>query len=38
MIRHAINVTKLSVDHLNPGQVPVIAVDQPLYAVAKEIH
>ncbi|CAH3155424.1 unnamed protein product [Porites lobata] len=35
MIRHAMNVIKLSVDHLNPGQVPVIAVDQPLYAVAK---
>ena len=38
MIRHAMNVIKLSVDHLNPGQVPVIAVDQPLYAVAKEIQ
>lgn len=38
MIRQAMNVIKLSVDHLNPGQVPVIAVDQPLYAVAKEIQ
>lgn len=38
MIRHAMNVIKLSVDDLNPGQVPVIAVDQPLYAVAKEIQ
>jgi hypothetical protein len=32
------DVIKLSVNHLNPGQVPVIAIDQPLYAVAKEIQ
>ena len=38
MIRHAMNVIKLSVDNLNPGKVPVIVVDQPLYAVAKEIQ
>ena len=38
MIRHAMDIIKLSVNHLNPGQVPVIALDQPLFAVAKEIH
>ena len=38
MIRHAMDVIKISVDHLNPGQVPVIALDQPLYTVAKEIQ
>ena len=38
MIRHAMDMIKLSVNHLNPGQVPVIALDQPLYAVAKEIQ
>lgn len=38
MIRHAMDMIKLSVNHLNPGQVPVIAFDQPLYAVAKEIQ
>lgn len=32
------DMIKLSVNHLNPGQVPVIAFDQPLYAVAKEIQ
>ena len=32
------DVIKLSVNHLNPGQVPVITLDQPLYAVAKEIQ
>ncbi|KAK3753825.1 hypothetical protein QZH41_005373 [Actinostola sp. cb2023] len=35
MIRHAMNVIKECVHHLNPGQVPVIAMDQPLYTVAK---
>ncbi len=38
MIKHAMDVIKLSVNHLNPGQVPVIALDQPLYAVVKEIQ
>ena len=38
MIRHAMDIIKLSVNHLNPGQVPVIALDQPLFAVAKEIQ
>ncbi|KAK3730385.1 hypothetical protein QZH41_004674 [Actinostola sp. cb2023] len=38
MIRHSMDIIKLSVNHLNPGQVPVIAFDQPLYAVAKEIQ
>ena len=31
-------VIKLSVEQLNPGQVPVIAFDQLLFAVAKEIQ
>lgn len=30
-------VIKLSVEQLNPGQVPVIAFDPSLFAVAKEI-
>ena len=38
MIRHAMDIIKLSVNHLNPGQVPVIGFDQPLFAVAKEIQ
>ena len=29
---------KAAVQHLNPGQVPVLAADQPLYALAKEIQ
>ena len=38
MIRHAMDTIKLSVNHLNPGQVPVIAFDQPHFSVAKEIQ
>ena len=38
MIKHAMDVIKSCIDYLNPGQVPVIAVDQPLYAIAKQIQ
>lgn len=33
MIRHAMDVVKAAVDVVNPGQVPIIACDQPLYAI-----
>ena len=35
MIRHSMDVVKKSVEILNPGQIPIITVDQPLFAVAK---
>ncbi|EDO40140.1 predicted protein [Nematostella vectensis] len=38
MITHAMNVIQAAVYHVNPEQVPVIALDQPLYAVAKQIQ
>ena len=38
MIRHAMNVIKTAVKYINPGQTPVVAVDQPLYNVAKQIQ
>ncbi len=38
MICHFLNIIKASVDHLNPGQIPVVAMDQPLYALAKQIQ
>ena len=38
MICHSLNIIKASVNHLNPGQIPVVAMDQPLYAVAKQIQ
>ena len=38
MICHSLNIIKASVNHFNPGQIPVVAMDQPLYAVAKQIQ
>ena len=38
MILHATNTVKSSVEFLNPGQTPVIACNQPLYAIAKKIQ
>lgn len=38
MIRHSMDIVKAAVHHLNPGQVPVLAADQPLFALAKEIQ
>ena len=38
MILHAMNIVNKSVQVLNPGQIPVIACDQPLYAIAKRIQ
>ena len=38
MIKHSMNIIKTSVNHLNPSQVLVLALDQPLYAIAKEIQ
>ena len=38
MIRHVMDIVKQKVGFLNPGQTPVIAFDQPLYALAKHIQ
>ena len=38
MIKHAITVVMKAVKHLNPGQTAVIAFDQPLFVLAKEIQ
>ncbi|KAK3740395.1 hypothetical protein QZH41_000916 [Actinostola sp. cb2023] len=38
MILHSMNVIQSAVQHVNPGQVPVIAMDQPIYALAKQIQ
>ena len=38
MIRHAMDIVKENVDFLNPGQTSVIAFDQPLYTLAKQIQ
>ena len=38
MILHSMNVIQQAVHHLSPEQIPVIAMDQPLYALAKKIQ
>lgn len=38
MIRHSMDIIKQAVEHLNPGQVPVLTVDQPLFAITKLIQ
>ena len=38
MMHHAMSYIKKVIDHLNPGQVLVMAVDQPLYALGKQIQ
>ncbi len=38
MTKHSMNMVRAAVEHLNPGQVPVLAADQPLYALAKQIQ
>ena len=38
MIRHSMSLVQRSVEYLNPGQIPVLACDQPLFATAKNIQ
>ena len=38
MIKHSMIIVKEAVQHLNPGQIPVLATDQPLFALAKQIQ
>ena len=38
MIVHGMNVIRSAVEVINPGQTPVIAMDQPLFALAKQIQ
>ena len=37
MILHAMNMIKAAVNHVNPSQIPVITLDQPLFALGKLI-
>ena len=38
MIKHSMDMIHRTVQTVNPGQIPVIAVDQPLFAVAKQVQ
>jgi len=34
MIKHSMEIVRAAIHHLNPGQVPILALDQPLYVLA----
>ena len=38
MIRHSMDVVKNAVEHVSPGQTPVVTLDQSLFALAKQIQ
>ena len=38
MVRHGMDLVRRSTEFLNPGQTPVMDVDQPLYAAGKQIQ
>ena len=38
MNRHSMDVVKNAVEHVNPGQTTVVTLDQPLFALAKQIQ
>ena len=38
MVKHAMNIGESVTEFLNPGQTPVIGMDQPIYAIGKQIQ
>lgn len=38
MIKHVMNIFKQITEEFNPGQVPVMVVDHPLYTLAKLVQ
>ena len=38
MIKHSMTIVQAAVQYLNHDQVPVLATDQPLFALAKQIQ
>jgi len=38
MIKHGINVLQWATEYLNPGQLPVMAFDAPLYALPSSFN
>ena len=38
LLNRVVNLDKEAVEHLNPNQTPVLTMDQPLPAIAKEIQ
>ena len=35
MVKHGMNVIQQATEHVSPAQVPVITMDQPLYAIGE---
>ena len=38
MVRHGMTIMRKATEKLNPGQIPVMAVDQPLFALSKYVR
>ena len=38
MVKHGMIVIQQATEHISPAQVPVITMDQPLYAIGKTIQ
>ena len=38
LLERGMNIIKQLTNHVNPGQIPVLTVDQPLYAIANKIQ
>ena len=38
MVKHGMRVIQQITNHVNPGQIPVMTVDQPLFAIGKKIQ
>ena len=38
MVRHSMTLVQERIQHFNPGQVPVVTIDQPVYALTKHIQ
>ena len=38
MVKHGMDVIMKAIGHVNPGQIPVLTLDQPLYTIAKDIQ
>jgi hypothetical protein len=38
MVKHGMDVLREAINFLNPNQVPVITLDQPLFAIAKMVQ
>ena len=38
MVKHGMDLIQKATQHVNPGQVPIITMDQPLFAIGKKIQ